>query len=84
MADQVFNKTGIPITGYSTLLSYQGRAAKITRREIFGRDPEEAAHMLVYDSDGWKPKPVKHWNGTTWEEKPLKRWDGANWVETLI
>ena len=84
MADQVFRNTGIPISGFNTLLVYQGRAAKISRREIFGPDPNEVGHMLVWTANAWKPKPVLWYNGTTHIQKPLYRWDGANWVLTLI
>lgn len=84
MANQVFRSTDIPISGASTLLNSGGRAAKIVRREIFGPNPNEVGHMLVWTGSGWKPKPVLWYNGTTHIQKPLYRWDGANWVLTLI
>lgn len=84
MADQVLRTTSLTFSGSDPLWVGSGRSANVIRREFFGSDPNEEGRILVRTANGWKPKPVKYWDGTQWVLRPLKRWDGANWVLTLI
>lgn len=81
MADKVFRRIGIPVSGSSALWFSTSLAGRILRDEFFG-GPSTAGYISVWDGAAWVKKPVKYWNGSTWTIKPIKYWNGSVFVST--